>query len=665
MIIGRQRQSTINNTMNAIEDLIEQKFGVSLCKECISLFIKHKQKDDENSGSPAPSESPPANRKKCMLCLDVLSNHFTNSVMERISKSIECYGGFDINVLSNDSPTVAIPAHVVVRAQCILAAIDDDDATSSSSSIGIGLKYKKEASSSSELYAKIKDKFRDNVRQKLMDRCIAKSYPSIDDLEGEGQGQGEGQPDMKSLLQKEESGCMNCHIIIHASKDVTLPTKIMPLPRSTIKRERKRFRGNDPTSKQGGDPKQNEDKRVKQDLEALLKKAQTDTEKDSCKASLLERITLFQSLDAALKNQDRRNELIEWIRQDAQRLDSDPTSSSPCSIHVASWRSAFYLKGRYTKARRDCSQTPFFVPYDKEEETEETKNKMKRLGIASVEEEICPVVAKLACDGISTQNNIRDNMQGAGSNVLYGLAKFHASGREDMDVRMILPSDVLEAEKANVLCGTVSKAVGSGRPFVLEVIDAHRMPSRSGLDKTVLEINKVASKEGIVRLETSCGSGNWVEENERNHVQYGSNPMGVGISGFDFCSASSYRNLQSETEDKVKFYGCLCWSEKTIPDQEYLDGLLGKVSLPLEIHQSTPLRVLHRRSAAVRIRHVLSLKSYRIDNHWFRLSLSTTAGTYVKEFCHGDCGRTDPSLSSLLGCYTNILELDCEGIATA
>jgi len=649
--------------MNAIEDLIEQKFGVSVCQECISLFIKHKL-DDENSGSPAvaaaaaaPSESPPANRKKCMLCLDALSNHFTNSVMEQISKSFECYGGFDENVMSKDSPTVAIPVHAVVRAQCILAAIDD--ATSSSNSIGIGLKHDKQASSSSELlYAKIKEKFRCKVRQKLMDRCIAKSYPSLDELE-------EGQPDMKLLLQKEESGCMNCHIIIHASKHITLPTKIMPLPVTTRKRERKRFRGNDPTNKQGGDPKQNEDLRVKQDLEALLKKAETGSEKDSCRASLLERSTLFQTLDAAVKNHDKRNELVEWIRQDAQRLDSDPMSSSPCSIHVASWRSAFYLKGRYTKARRDCSQTPFFVPYDKEEETELTRNKMKRKGITSVEEEICPVVAKLACEGISTQNNIRDNMQGAGSNVVYGLAKFHASGREDMDVRMILPSDVLEAEKANVLSGAVSKAVGSGRPFVLEVIDAHRMPSRSGLDKTVLEINKVASKEGIVRLGTSCGSGTWVEERERNHVQYGSNPMGVGISGFDFCSSSSFRNLQSETEDKVKFYGCLCWSEKTIPDQEYLDGLLGKVSLPLEIHQSTPLRVLHRRSAAIRIRHVLSLKSYRIDNHWFRLSLSTTAGTYVKEFCHGDCGRTNPSLGSLLGCNTNILELDCEGIATA
>ena len=92
--------------------------------------------------------------------------------------------------------------------------------------------------------------------------------------------------------------------------------------------------------------------------------------------------------------------------------------------------------------------------------------------------------------------------------------------------------------------------------------------------------------------------------------------------------------------------------------------MLGTAIYPLEMHQSTPLRVLHRRAAAVRVRHVLSLKSDRIDDHWFRLSLSTTAGTYVKEFVHGDCGRSSPSVSSLLGCKTDIVELDCEGIAT-
>jgi tRNA pseudouridine synthase 10 len=32
------------------------------------------------------------------------------------------------------------------------------------------------------------------------------------------------------------------------------------------------------------------------------------------------------------------------------------------------------------------------------------------------------------------------------------------------------------------------------------------------------------------------------------------------------------------------------------------------------------------------------------------IDLKTSAGTYVKEFVHGDDGRTKPSLSSLLDC---------------
>jgi tRNA pseudouridine synthase 10 len=86
-------------------------------------------------------------------------------------------------------------------------------------------------------------------------------------------------------------------------------------------------------------------------------------------------------------------------------------------------------------------------------------------------------------------------------------------------------------------------------------------------------------------------------------------------------------------------------------------------SFPLEVKQRTPIRVLHRRSNIMRVRHVLTLRAERIDNHYFRLNLSTDAGTYVKEFVHGDLGRTVPSVSSLLGCKTDIMDLDCEGIA--
>ena len=47
----------------------------------------------------------------------------------------------------------------------------------------------------------------------------------------------------------------------------------------------------------------------------------------------------------------------------------------------------------------------------------------------------------------------------------------------------------------------------------------------------------------------------------------------------------------------------------------------------------------------------------------FKLELCTQAGTYVKEFVHGDFGRTHPSLSTILGCENvDILALDVKSI---
>ena len=35
-----------------------------------------------------------------------------------------------------------------------------------------------------------------------------------------------------------------------------------------------------------------------------------------------------------------------------------------------------------------------------------------------------------------------------------------------------------------------------------------------------------------------------------------------------------------------------------------------------------------------------------------------SAGTYIKEFVHGDLGRTTPNVGTILGCEADILQLD-------
>lgn len=117
--------------------------------------------------------------------------------------------------------------------------------------------------------------------------------------------------------------------------------------------------------------------------------------------------------------------------------------------------------------------------------------------------------------------------------------------------------------------------------------------------------------------------------------------------------------LKDAETNKTKTYKALIWTKNEITDEQ-LQKLNGMKDV--KIYQKTPLRVLHRRPLAVRERYIFSMTAERIDsNHW-NLFLKTQAGTYVKEFVHGDFGRTKPSLGDLLHTETDILELDVESV---
>lgn len=61
--------------------------------------------------------------------------------------------------------------------------------------------------------------------------------------------------------------------------------------------------------------------------------------------------------------------------------------------------------------------------------------------------------------------------------------------------------------------------------------------------------------------------------------------------------------------------------------------------------------------------HKLTVNLVSEDAHWFELHMVAQAGTYIKEFCHGDFGRTTPDMGSLLGgCDVQIVELDVEHV---
>uniref|UniRef100_A0ABM5FCG6 tRNA pseudouridine(55) synthase n=1 Tax=Pogona vitticeps TaxID=103695 RepID=A0ABM5FCG6_9SAUR len=182
---------------------------------------------------------------------------------------------------------------------------------------------------------------------------------------------------------------------------------------------------------------------------------------------------------------------------------------------------------------------------------------------------------------------------------------FSSSGREDVDVRTL----------------------GNGRPFAVELVNPRR-----------------------VRFDTA--------EMKALQQTINSSSDKVQVRDLQLVTREALGRMKEGEEEKTKTYSALIWTEKAVQKEDiaFLDNMQ-----ELKLDQKTPLRVLHRRPLAVRVRIIHTMRSEYIDEHHFRLHLKTQAGTYIKEFVHGDFGRTKPHIGSLLGTTADILELDVEG----
>ena len=184
----------------------------------------------------------------------------------------------------------------------------------------------------------------------------------------------------------------------------------------------------------------------------------------------------------------------------------------------------------------------------------------------------------------------------------YDTVRLSSSGREDVDVRML----------------------GSGRPFLLEL-----------LNPKVVNLNHSDFK--------------FVEE------QINSSTQDVAVKHLKLVNQKAGEILKIGEEEKKKEYSALVWS--TIPLTPEQLSFLNNIH-DLKIAQKTPMRVLHRRSLTTRERTIYTLNAKYIDPHHFRLNLLTQAGTYIKEFVHGDFGRTLPNMRKLMGHDVDIVALD-------
>lgn len=258
-------------------------------------------------------------------------------------------------------------------------------------------------------------------------------------------------------------------------------------------------------------------------------------------------------------------------------------------------RAQIYIAGRYCKYSRDLSQTPWILAGERKSE-------------------------------MSVQEYIADPIQQAIKADSYN---FSSSGREDIDVRTL----------------------GNGRPFLIELINPRQcmLQQNSVLKNLQAEINESTNLISVRDLQV-------VSKNETKHLKDGE-------------------------EGKTKSYTAVCYTKTSHSYPKIKRPKLEKNILELsnmknvKIDQKTPLRVLHRRNLAARQRCIYELdvslmdvtdaaKVVKIpgcvpkDYIFFKVDMTTQAGTYVKEFVHGDFGRTVPCLGVLIGADTDILSLD-------
>jgi tRNA pseudouridine synthase 10 len=177
---------------------------------------------------------------------------------------------------------------------------------------------------------------------------------------------------------------------------------------------------------------------------------------------------------------------------------------------------------------------------------------------------------------------------------------FHASGREDIDARML----------------------GTGRPFVVEV----SKPKKRFLDLAGL-------KEAV----NAAGAGK------------------VEVSGLRFTHRDVVRKLK-KAESAQKEYRALVEFERDV-SQADLQNLEEKLT-GASIKQQTPLRVVHRRADLTREKYIYWVKVKKVSLKRAELKVRCQGGLYVKEMVSGDEGRTVPSVSELLGTGAKTIKLD-------
>jgi tRNA U54 and U55 pseudouridine synthase Pus10 len=271
---------------------------------------------------------------------------------------------------------------------------------------------------------------------------------------------------------------------------------------------------------------------------------------------------------------------------------------------------------------------------------------------------------------------------------------FHGMGREDIDVRCL----------------------GRGRPFVIEMKQpVKREVDYDALMKTInetasgqLEVSdmRASNRSEVVRVKDTPAEKSYtirykIEPITQKELDQITQVMEISKNNADRNRRrrdhhrGKRRELKTEPEPEIDYsqlkkaeLTALCeerglaksgtknvlidrlanFKEETLPlpSQDYVMEIMEKLQ-GCTLAQRTPERVAHRRADKIRKRKVLETSNPAIGldddgNMYGEFSLRCESGTYVKETVHGDGGRTQPSIASLVKAKCTVEWLDVADI---
>ena len=269
---------------------------------------------------------------------------------------------------------------------------------------------------------------------------------------------------------------------------------------------------------------------------------------------------------------------------------------------------------------------------------------------------------------------------------------FHGMGREDIDVRCMgrgrpFVIELKKPHKRNVDANLIMEAINSSAEGRLEVSDM-RPSNRSEVVRVkdtpaeksytiryLIEPITQAELDTLTQVMEIPSNNQDRNRRRKNHHRRKKKEPEVeeeidysSMKKAELAELCVQKGLAKSGTKDVLIERLSSFKEETLPlpERDYIMEIMTNLQ-GCTLAQRTPERVAHRRADKIRKRKVLETSSPSIEededgNLIAEFSLRCESGTYVKETVHGDNGRTQPSIASLIKAKCTVEWLDVADI---